>query len=294
MSIQRSPRVDRDAAERLVAGKGVGPVASVLRAAAAPAHRDELAGEDAAVAAFRTAATAEPVRRPVFRKAVAKALTIKVAIVMAIAGSTGVVLAASEGALPMPWSNIPAEVPATTTTTPQAPSSPGARTAEGQLPPADPDPAVIGLCEAYVAHEDKDLDNPAFRALVEAAGGKDEVASYCELVEAAKPSTEPGRPSTSGKPEEPGDPDANPETPPANTPTRTERPGPGERPGVTEPPAEPGRPSKTTRTTRTEPTSRPTKEDGKEDAVTRTPGSPAPGAATAVPPSGAEPPSTGG
>jgi hypothetical protein len=293
--------MDRDTVEHLVAGTGVGAVASVLRAAAAPAYRDELAGEDAAVAAFRAAATVEPGRQPVFRKAIAKALTIKVAIVLAIAGSTGVVLAASEGALPMPWSNSPAGPPATTTT--PAPGSPGARTPDGRQPPANPDPAIVGLCEAYVAHEDKNLDNPAFRALVEAAGGKAEVPAYCELVEAATSSAtaEPGRPTPSGKPAEPGDdPDRKPATPPATPPspptktqTRTERPGPTERPGVTELPTEPdqpARPSKTTRTTKKEPASDPTV----EDAATRTPGSPAPGAATAVPPSGAEPPSTGG
>lgn len=290
MSIHRSPRVDRDAAEQLVAGKGVGPVASVLRAAAAPAHRDELAGEDAAVAAFRTAATAVPAREPVFRKAVAKALTVKVAIVLAIAGSTGVVLAASEGALPVPWSNSPADPPATTTT-PPAPSSPGARTSDGRQPPANPDPAIVGLCEAYLAHEDRNLDNPAFRALVEAAGGKGEVAGYCELVESAKPrpSAEPGKPSTTGRPGEPGKPGSRPATPPANSPTMGDRPGRGERPGVTGPPTEPDQPARPSKT-RKEPTSDPTV----EDAVTKTPGSPAPGAATAVPPSGAEPPSTGG
>jgi hypothetical protein len=288
MSIHRSPRVDRDAAEHLVAGKGVGPVASVLRAAAAPAHRNELAGEDAAVAAFRTAATAAPARQPVFPRAVAKALTIKVAIVLAIAGSTGVVLAASEGALPVPWSNSPVDQPATTTTTPPAPSSPGARTSDGRQPPANPDPAIVGLCEAYLAHDDRNLDNPAFRALVEAAGGKAEVNGYCELVEATKPSpsAEPGPPNTTARPGEPG---SKPATPPANPPTMSDQPGPGERPGVTDPPTEPDQPARPSKT-RKEPTSEPTV----EDAVTTTPGSPAPGAATAVPPSGAEPPSTGG
>ena len=291
MSNHRSSRVDRDAAEQLVAGKGIGPVASVLRAAAAPAHRGELTGEDVAVAAFRTAATAAPAREPVFRRALAKALAIKVAIVLAIAGSTGVVLAASEGALPVPWSNGPTDPQApTTTTTPRpAPSSLGASPSEGRQPPANPDPAIVGLCEAYVAHEDRDLDNPAFRALVEAAGGKDEVAGYCELVEAA-----PGKPSATGRPDEPGIP----VTPPVEVPTRS---GPGERPGVTEPPTgspvtpsidppgEPGKPAKPSKT-RKETTSGPTV----EDAVTTTPDSPALGAATAVPPSGAEPPSTGG
>ncbi|MFC4856880.1 hypothetical protein [Actinophytocola glycyrrhizae] len=301
MSIQRSPRVDRGTAEQLVAGKGAGPVASVLRAAAAPAHHDELAGEDAAVAAFRAAATSvapEPVRRSVFRAAFARVLTVKAALVLAVAGSTGIVLAASEGALPVPWSNNPAVPPATTTTTTTTPpttnapgsDTPGARTSDGRQPPAAPDPSIAGLCTAYAAHEDKNLDNPAFRALVDAAGGKDEVAGYCEVVEAATSNAPAGpgsRPSTPGKPDDPGasgNPGQRPATPPAGRPPEPPRPGQGERPGATDP-GKPDNPGKSTRTT-DEPTSEP--------AVTKTPGSPTRGAAHAVPPSGAEPPSTGG
>lgn len=290
MSIQRSPRVDRDTAEQLVAGQGVGPVAALLCAAAAPAHQDELAGEEAAVAAFRSASVAAvPHKRSVFRSALTKALTVKAVIVMAVAGSTGIVLAASEGALPMPWSNGPAAPPLTTTTTP-APNSPTGRTSDDRQSPASPDPAIVGLCEAYRAHDDKNLDNPAFRALVDEAGGKDKVAGYCEIVESTAPGKS-GAPSvTTGKPDDPSEGDRQ-DNPPVRTSSVTGRPS--ERPGVTEPPTEPkqtGKPSKTARTTGTTPTSEP----ADEDAVTKTPGSPAPGAATAVPPSSAEPPSEGG
>ena len=289
MSIQGTPHVDRDTAERLVAGHGAGPVALVLRAAAAPAHAGELAGEHAAVAAFREAAAVAPVpHRSVFRRSVAKALTIKAVLVVGIAGSTGVVLAASEGALPVPWSNTPADVPGSTTT--PAPNAPAGRGGDDRRSPA-PDPSVVGLCEAYTSGADKDLDNPAFRALVDAAGGKGEVAGYCEIVETTAPGTA-GAPSTTGKPDEPGE-DAGesrqPETPPVRTPSRTGRPS--ERPGVTEPPTEDktNKPTRTGRTTETEPTSDPSD----EVAVTQTPDSSAPGAASAVPPSGAEPPSKG-
>ena len=291
MSIQGSPRVDRDTAERLVAGQGAGPVAVVLRAAAAPAHADELAGESAAVAAFRKAAGASVPHRSVFRRSVAKALTIKAVLVVAVAGSTGVVLAASEGALPVPWSNSPVGVPDTTTTTP-APNTPADRAGDDMQSPATPDPSVAGLCEAYASGGGGDLDNPAFRALVEAAGGQGEVTGYCEGAE----TTAPEVPTTSGKPEEPGEAagESRPsETPPARTPSQPGRPS--ERPGVTEPPTEPptgdkpAKPTRTARTTGTEPTSDPTN----EAAVTKTPDSSALGAASAVPPSGAEPPSKG-
>jgi hypothetical protein len=283
--------MDRDAAEHLVAGEGVGPVAALLRAAAAPVYRYELAGEEAAVAAFRMAATgtAAPGRKPVFRKAVVKALTVKAAVVLVIAGSTGIVLAANDGALPMPWSNDPGGPPAPTGTTgttatsatPPARSSSGAHPSDGRQPPAAPDPAIVGLCEAYV-HDVTDLDNPAFGALVEAAGGKDEVPGYCELVETATPSPSAGP----GEPTEPG---SKPATPPGRPSTGNESPSLPELPGTIELPAEASRPAKPS-TTRKHPTSAPTV----GDAVTTTPGSPALGAATAVPPSGAEPPSTGG
>ncbi|GAB1509241.1 hypothetical protein [Actinophytocola sp. KF-1] len=307
MSIQGTPRVDRDTAELLAAGRGTGPVAVLLRAAAAPAHADELAGESAAVAAFRAAAVAPVPHRSVFRRSVAKALTIKAVLVVAVAGSTGVVLAASEGALPVPWSNTPAEAPGTTTTpaTP-APNAPAGRTGDDKGSPATPDPSVAGLCEAYTAGGEKDLTNPAFRALVEAAGGKGEVADYCDVVT----TTAPGAPATSGRPGEPGDDgdddagedadeDSRPETLPVETPTQVGPPS--TRPGVTEPPTDDlptgdvptkgktDRPSRTARTTATETTSELTD----EVAVTETPDSSAPGAASAVPPSGAEPPSKG-
>ncbi len=304
MSIQGTPRLDRDTAERLVAGYGAGPVAVVLRAAAAPAHADELAGEPAAVAAFREAAVAPAPHRSVFRRSVAKALTIKAVLAVAVAGSTGVVLAASEGALPVPWSTTPSDVPGST----PAPNAPASRAGDHRQPPAAPDPAVVGLCEAYTSGADDNLDSPAFRALVEAAGGKGEVAGYCDVVESTAPGAAgaSGAPATSGKPGEPGENAGESRqqvTPPAVTPP-SHGGRPSERPGVTEPPTEPPtepaieppteeKPAKTTRTARTSKTE-PTSEPRDEVAVTETPDSSAPGAASAVPPSGAEPPSKGG
>ncbi|MGF1430898.1 hypothetical protein [Kitasatospora sp. LaBMicrA B282] len=62
MSTNRSRRIDRDAAEHLLAGAtdgtqgGLDALSGLLAAAAAPATEHELAGEEAAVTAFRSAA----------------------------------------------------------------------------------------------------------------------------------------------------------------------------------------------------------------------------------------------
>ncbi|MFJ9772529.1 hypothetical protein ACIRVF_14985 [Kitasatospora sp. NPDC101157] len=123
MSTNRSRRIDRDAAEQLLGGAvggpsagqdasltgpdGPGQVARVLAAAAAPATSAELAGEEAALAAFREASlTPEPVVTPVRRRsmataALARAFSTKAAA--AVLGATalcGVAVAAGTGNLP--------------------------------------------------------------------------------------------------------------------------------------------------------------------------------------------------
>jgi hypothetical protein len=82
------------------------PLEAVLRAATAPGHPEELAGEEKAAAAFRAAVPA-PRRRSLF----ARILTVKVVIVGAVAASTGVVLAAAGGVLPL----LPDPTPVETT-----------------------------------------------------------------------------------------------------------------------------------------------------------------------------------
>jgi hypothetical protein len=91
-----------------------GSLEPVLRAAAAPAHPAELAGEQEAVAAFLAAAPA-----PRRRSFLARVLTVKAMVIAGVATSTTVVLAAVSGVLPAPW--------------PQQPS----------VPPADNPPAII-------------------------------------------------------------------------------------------------------------------------------------------------------
>ncbi|MFF2078140.1 hypothetical protein ACFVXG_25705 [Kitasatospora sp. NPDC058162] len=123
MSTNRSRRIDRDAAEQLLGGAvggpsagqdasltgpdGPGQLARVLAAAAAPATAAELAGEEAALAAFREASlTPDPVVTPIRRRsmataALARAFSTKAAA--AVLGATalcGVAVAAGTGNLP--------------------------------------------------------------------------------------------------------------------------------------------------------------------------------------------------
>ncbi|MFG3226550.1 hypothetical protein ACGF07_17425 [Kitasatospora sp. NPDC048194] len=132
MSTNRSRRIDRDTAEQLLSGAvggpsagqdasltgpdGPGHVARVLAAAAAPASAAELAGEEAALAAFRKASLApDPVVTPVRRRsmataALARAFSTKAAA--AVLGATalcGVAVAAGTGNLPSPLGGGPSE-----------------------------------------------------------------------------------------------------------------------------------------------------------------------------------------
>lgn len=219
MSSYRSRRLDRSTAERLLAGDqattdtnadtAIATLAVVLRAAAAPARPHEFAGEHTALAAYSEPADLGPVpetRRPsMLKSALAKVLTVKAAIVVAVVGASGVALAASTDSLP--WAGTPADPPATSRA--QAPATPPAATQTGQPSdagkpsetgkPADagatPDPSMVGLCQAYEAQVGEDpgkaLDSAAFQALIDKAGGRDEVPAYCDTVTKDHPTGQP-------------------------------------------------------------------------------------------------------
>ncbi|MEV0536545.1 hypothetical protein [Kitasatospora sp. NPDC050463] len=170
MSTNRSRRIDRDTAEQLLGGAVGGPsagqdasltgpgasagstgpllpdggpggrVAHVLAAAAAPAVADELAGEEAALAAFREARLAPvpavpaplaPVRRrSMATAALARAFSTKaVAVVLGATALGGVAVAAGTGNLPSPLGGGSEEprrsllAPATASSTPGASSA---------------------------------------------------------------------------------------------------------------------------------------------------------------------------
>jgi hypothetical protein len=149
-------------------GRGVdphGPLSGVLRAATAPAHPEELAGEQAAVAAFRDA---QPAPR---RSLLARILTVKAVVIAAAAVSTGVVVAATGGGLPWPSTPTrpPAESPATqepasvpAVTQPAGPPSTTSTTStqEPPGPETPPSTAVPGGGEAPRPDHDKENDKP--------------------------------------------------------------------------------------------------------------------------------------
>lgn len=226
MSSYRSGQMNRRAAEQLLDGGPASgatrPLAAALRAAAVPAHPEELSGEQAAVAAFRDAAQLDPVpspRRPsMLKSALAKILTVKAAVVLAAAGTSGVVLAATTGVLSTPGGQAagdhrPAEHPpaahSTSHTPAGTPANAGKPDQHGNTSSPSPSPSMFGLCQAYEAqvsnNPGKAHDNPAFTALVTAAGGKDDVGEYCDSVLAAKDTGgSHGKPTDLPTPENPG------------------------------------------------------------------------------------------
>jgi hypothetical protein len=204
------------------AGRRHGPeaLARLLSAAAGPASRDELVREQEAVDAFRAARLggAGTVQRPsAARRALSRVLTLKTAAVaITVAATGGVAVAATSGALPIRLAERTAPTAAPGTAHAPVDSSPRPSATAGRQ--ASPSPSLVGLCRSYTAgrgdNPGKALDNPAFAALIDAAGGRDRVAAYCAAVleEADKnghphPSNNPGKGpgdkahQPSGKPE---------------------------------------------------------------------------------------------
>jgi hypothetical protein len=196
-------RLDAETAEQLLTGQsvsapGFGQLADRLSAASAGAFPGELAGADAALAAFRTATDVElapTVRRSSLLKSalVAKLATLKVAAVaFAAVSAGGVALAASTGVLPNP---LAPQTPAHSTPTP----------AHTNGSDATPSPSLVGLCQAYLSGvgnaDGHALENPAFAALLNAAGGEENVTTYCASIGVTEPG--PGH-ETGGPTDGPG------------------------------------------------------------------------------------------
>lgn len=203
---------DPTAAEHLLDGGRPSPapdrLADLLAAAAAPARPDELAGEPAAMVAFRQArliADAPTQRRQsVLKLALAKMLTVKVGVATAATAATlagGAALAAT-GTLPNPASGLGAAPPATPAADHAADrnSGPGEGPAGPAQAAASPSPSLVGLCEAYLAgagdNPGRALETPAMRALIDAAGGEEEVEDFCADL----------APAATGRPEVPAGP----------------------------------------------------------------------------------------
>jgi hypothetical protein len=219
MSTHRDPRVNRETAENLLGGVPGGPesLSRVLAAAAAPAAPHELAGEQVVLAEFRAARLhpISPPRRPsMLKTTVAKLLAAKLltATAVATAATGGVAFAAATNSLPEPVQGAAHNVfnaPAPRhhgkpDPLPGRGNQPGAKSSDA--PNGTPSPSLRGLCTAFQAgatsNDGKALTNPAFTALVTAAGGTSKLAAYCTTLIGAPSAHPTGKPSThpSGKP----------------------------------------------------------------------------------------------
>jgi hypothetical protein len=229
MSANRLRRIDRYTAEQLLQGASAtrrvgGPLADRLVAAAAPGRPHELAGEAAALTAFRAAAHLGPVPRArrtlMIRTWLAHLLTVKAVAVLALSTAGGVALAASTGTLPNPLTGPATHgrgaVHATDRSTTAQHSPDPSRSGKGASTAPSPSPSLVGLCHAFTAGAGADhgkaRNNPAFTALATAAGGEDKVDAFCTALLATAPGSAPdANPSGNGDGAHPtGKPTANP------------------------------------------------------------------------------------
>ncbi len=219
--------LDQDTAERLLSGwldpddapPGYARVAELLaRAASDQPAPEEKAGKAAALAAFAAVRTRSP-HPPIPQRwsVLTKMFTVK-AVVAALLGVLAVGgVAAATGNLPTPAQLVAgshsgmgvgnaAHTPPSTTDHGKGQGQGAGRQGQGQghdtassngqangQGPTLPGPAANGLCQAWSdgqgAANGKKMDAVAFQALVKAAGGEGNVASFCAKVMSAATST---------------------------------------------------------------------------------------------------------
>jgi hypothetical protein len=228
--------LSREAAEQLLDGRGGAwvPLARLLSAARAAPRGGELAGEDAAVAAFRESYLM-PAPAPFAVRAAAKRTTARLlaaAGAIAIAGGVGV--AAATGALPgngshtgHPSASRPVRPTVAVTDGERqksaVPGTTGTVGSAGAVPRPGETAELLGLCRAYLAMAprvaERALDTPAFAPL---AAHEPDVAAYCTAL-VATPAAASGTPPATA---DPGGtrPKHTPE-PPRPTPARTKTSG---------------------------------------------------------------------
>jgi hypothetical protein len=226
MTTRQPPPLNRANAEAILTGTAAerSELTQIIAAARGPVTSDELAGEAAAVIQFQ-AARLDPaaghgmtVRRRMSDKLLAAKVGIAAALAAAATGGVALAAAAHTQTEPahraLPASTSVAAPSHDRTPTPRAtkaavppppPSHAGGASAAttapggaGSHPSASPSPSLRGLCIAYLANEitgGKRMDNPAFGALVTAAGGKDKITTYCLTLLRADP--RPTRPARS-------------------------------------------------------------------------------------------------
>jgi hypothetical protein len=206
------PHLDPERAERLLAdrsaidaaaGTGRDPLARLLAAAAAPGRPAELAGEQAALAAFRDAVL-PAAQRPAGR--LRRVLALKIAGLVVALTAGGVAVAASAGLVPGPLRDeTPLAPPASespkrsATPTGSAgsatpPSTPAPAASDKVVPsPAtsEAEAALLGRCRAYLAtppgSRGQMMQRSELDALARAAGGGDDsIEAYCTAVVAGE------------------------------------------------------------------------------------------------------------
>jgi hypothetical protein len=202
----------------------------VLDNATAPARPGELTGEQTAVAAFRTAqldTTPRPRSRFAIKATLARLLTVKVAAAAATVALGGVAVAAATGHLPTQLGGpsgrpITSRVISTTTSVSRAGIATGAQSRQrGSGSRTPPSPSLAGLCHAYAAgagDHAKVLANPAFTALLTAAGGQDDVPAYCAALLGRATASATPTSTRSNREHHPGPPSTHPTGPPTTHP----------------------------------------------------------------------------
>jgi hypothetical protein len=195
-------------------------VGLLLAAATAPSRADQR-GEDLATAEFRAVThlrqaptpESEPYMIKTVRRMMAAPVAALGAAALVLAGG-GIAFAASQGALNVPFSghdNRSDKAPAAPTTTnpglthaatvvPNTPESTATH-----MPSATPSPSLSGLCHAFQAGAtDVNHSNPAFGALIAAAGGEANVATYCTgLIGPGANHARPAKPTQAASPTHP-------------------------------------------------------------------------------------------
>ncbi|MFF0374744.1 hypothetical protein [Actinoplanes missouriensis] len=196
--------MDRKTAESLLRGGVPGhPVAEVLSAAKAPATERELAGEAAAMAAFRSAVAAPAAARgrPMlrflsFKVAAAAFATTATVGGVAVAASTGSLpspIFASSSAKPSPSSPSPSPSspsPSSLSPSSSSPSSPRAFSPRPKVSPSTKPPSsakpradLAGLCREFDGRDrdgrSRALNDDRFGELIERAGRRERVERFC-------------------------------------------------------------------------------------------------------------------
>jgi hypothetical protein len=203
-------RVTREAAERLLAG-GHDPahpeLSRLLAAANAPPAPHELAGLDAALAAFQDTDQAERPTPATRGRRVLQPLAVAAAVSVLLAG--GVAVAAETGYLPgadpppsgqeLESADVSSPSSAAARTSPGGTSGPAGTPSATASPPlgtADP----TDLCRAWQHRREKGgkpMKPEELRELARAAGGEHRIPAFCAplLKPNGKPAATPGNPT---------------------------------------------------------------------------------------------------